>query len=159
MDCGIQSHEENATTGESSSLGSQLIVIKDMGIAWLKGAGFTTFRKYDFTNDPLSGVLIPEEKPSLLSGDDKNQTKAIGVSPINIPWDIEKTRTIMVPSIENMDELKFGNNVIDLEKDTDLERVRELISEPNKDAHLLLTMVGVFKGAKDLSRNKKKYIY
>lgn len=51
---------------------------------------------------------------------------------------------------------QFGTNIIDLETYPSMKDIQEQIRTPRKQANLL-SMAGVFRGARDISRNKKKY--
>ena len=53
---------------------------------------------------------------------------------------------------------QFGSNVIDLETSPSVEEAKIQARIPRKHLNLL-SMAGAFKGASDLSQNKKKYTY
>jgi hypothetical protein len=63
-------------------------------------------------------------------------------------------------SMEKEQQLKSGlmTNIIDLEAHPNMEDVQTQIRTPRVKLNLL-SMAGAFKGAKDLSSNKKKYSY
>ncbi len=46
-----------------------------------------------------------------------------------------------------------------IQPNLDSKNILQQISVPRKHANLLLKMAGVFKGSKNLSRNKKRYTY
>jgi len=59
---------------------------------------------------------------------------------------------------EKYREKQVAESVIDLESHPNMQDVQEQIRTPRATSHLL-SMAGVFKGAKDLASNKKKYTY
>ncbi len=68
----------------------------------------------------------------------------------------EKVKEVMEK--EQQLTYQLATNVIDLEADPNMKDVQAQIRAPRKQLRLL-SMVSSFKGAKDLSSNKKKYSY
>lgn len=59
---------------------------------------------------------------------------------------------------EKYREKQIVESVIDLESQPNIQDVQKQIRTPRATSNLL-SMAGVFKGAKDSARNKKKYTY
>jgi hypothetical protein len=59
---------------------------------------------------------------------------------------------------EKYRETQVAENIIDLESQPDMQEVQKQLRTP-RPASKLLSMAGVFKGAKDIAGNKKKYSY
>jgi len=59
---------------------------------------------------------------------------------------------------EKYREKQVADSVIDLESHPNMQDVQEQIRTPRATSRLL-SMAGVVKGAKDISRNKKKHTY
>ena len=71
---------------------------------------------------------------------------------------LSESEIIKMVLSEKYREKQFTESVIDLESHPDMEKVLAQIYTPRSTSRLL-SMSGVLKGAKDLSSNKKKYIY
>jgi hypothetical protein len=59
---------------------------------------------------------------------------------------------------EKYREKQAAKNIIDLETQPDMQEVQKQLRTSRPSSNLL-SMAGVFKGAKDISGNKKKYSY
>jgi len=64
----------------------------------------------------------------------------------------------MVLSEKYIEKMEESTNIIDLESRSDLENIKKEIRIPLKHDNLL-SLAGSFSGPKDMSTNKKKYIY
>src|SRR5438105_799645 len=69
-----------------------------------------------------------------------------------------RSESIKMVLSEKYREKQVAESVIDLESQPHTQDVQEQIQTPRPTSHLL-SMAGVFKGAKDIARNKKQYTY